>query len=252
MTEHIDDKVLKKYTVQQKLGKGAYGVVWKSIERKTGRVVALKKIFDAFQNATDAQVTENSNLVTLILSREESPLTCFFSPYYSALQRTFREIMFLQEISSHPNVIRLLNVLRADNDRDIYLVFEHMDADLHSAIRAPNVLKDVHARYVVYQILKALKYIHSAKLLHRDIKVSWVTLHRSLYWVACAISHLSGTFTCSLAIFFCLAEQRFAEWRVPREAGGLRAGSVRGADRILRGPVAHSHRLRRNEVVPGT
>ena len=34
----------------------AYGVVWKAVDRKTKEVVALKKIFDAFQNATDAQV----------------------------------------------------------------------------------------------------------------------------------------------------------------------------------------------------
>lgn len=34
----------------------AYGIVWKAIDKKTREVVALKKIFDAFQNATDAQV----------------------------------------------------------------------------------------------------------------------------------------------------------------------------------------------------
>ena len=34
----------------------AYGVVWKAICRKSRRIVALKKIFDAFQNSTDAQV----------------------------------------------------------------------------------------------------------------------------------------------------------------------------------------------------
>lgn len=36
--------------------------------------------------------------------------------------------MFLQELNSkdHQNIIRLLNVLRADNDKDIYLVFEYM------------------------------------------------------------------------------------------------------------------------------
>ena len=34
----------------------AYGIVWKAVDRRTGETVALKKIFDAFQNATDAQV----------------------------------------------------------------------------------------------------------------------------------------------------------------------------------------------------
>lgn len=35
----------------------AYGIVWKAIDRRTGEIVALKKIFDAFRNQTDAQVT---------------------------------------------------------------------------------------------------------------------------------------------------------------------------------------------------
>lgn len=34
----------------------AYGVVWRAIDKRTREVVALKKIFDAFQNSTDAQV----------------------------------------------------------------------------------------------------------------------------------------------------------------------------------------------------
>ena len=36
----------------------AYGIVWKAVDKKTKEVVALKKIFDAFQNATDAQVRQ--------------------------------------------------------------------------------------------------------------------------------------------------------------------------------------------------
>lgn len=38
-------------------GVQAYGVVWKAVDKKTRDTVALKKIFDAFQNATDAQVS---------------------------------------------------------------------------------------------------------------------------------------------------------------------------------------------------
>ncbi|EHH64476.1 Mitogen-activated protein kinase 15, partial [Macaca fascicularis] len=76
----------------------AYGIVWKAVDRRTGDVVAIKKIFDAFRDKTDAQ-------------------------------RTFREIMLLQEFGDHPNIISLLDVIRAENDRDIYLVFEFMDAN---------------------------------------------------------------------------------------------------------------------------
>ena len=94
------------------IGKGAYGIVWKAIDKRTKDIVALKKNFDAFQNATDAQ-------------------------------RTFREIIFLQELSGHENIIRLQNVIRAENDRDIYLVFDFMDTDLHAVIRA-NILEDIH------------------------------------------------------------------------------------------------------------
>lgn len=145
MSEEIDKHVLKKYEVQQRLGKGAYGIVWKAIDKKTRETVALKKIFDAFQNATDAQ-------------------------------RTFREIMFLQELNNHENIIRLLNVLKADNDRDIYLVFEYMETDLHAVIRA-NILEEVHKQYIMYQTFRSLKYMHSAQLLHRDIKPSNVLLN---------------------------------------------------------------------------
>ena len=80
----------------------AYGIVWKATERHTGQVVALKKIFDAFRNKTDAQ-------------------------------RTFREIMFLQDFADHPNIIRLFNVMKAENDKDIYLVFEFMGKFFHPA-----------------------------------------------------------------------------------------------------------------------
>jgi serine/threonine protein kinase len=45
-----------------------------------------------------------------------------------------------------------------------------MDTDLHAVIRA-NILEEVHKQYIMYQLLKALKYMHTAGMLHRDMKV---------------------------------------------------------------------------------
>ena len=51
-------------------------MVWKSVDKKTRDTVALKKIFDAFQNATDAQVPLDiaaSFVITIQLSNFEPP-----------------------------------------------------------------------------------------------------------------------------------------------------------------------------------
>jgi mitogen-activated protein kinase 15 len=54
MTEEIEPHILARYDILSRLGKGAYGVVWKAIDKRTKEVVAVKKVFDAFHNATDA------------------------------------------------------------------------------------------------------------------------------------------------------------------------------------------------------
>lgn len=77
----IDEHILKRFEIKKRLGKGAYGIVWKAVDRKSKDVVAIKKIFDAFRNQTDAQ-------------------------------RTFREIIFLQSFRNHPNIVKLHSIHR--------------------------------------------------------------------------------------------------------------------------------------------
>lgn len=140
MSEEIEKHVLDRYEILQKMGRGAYGIVWKSREKSTGRIVALKKVFDAFQNATDAQ-------------------------------RTYREVMYLQQLNNHENIIKLFSIIQAKNHKDLYLVFEIMESDVHVVIRG-RLLKAVHKQYIMYQLMKSLKYLHSADLIHRDLKPS--------------------------------------------------------------------------------
>lgn len=151
--DEVEKHILRKYEISQKLGKGAYGIVWKAVDKRTRKGCALKKCFDAFRNATDAQ-------------------------------RTYREIMYLQELAGHDNIVRLCNIIRAENDRDIYLVFDYMDTDLHAVIRA-NILEDIHKQYVIYQLLKSLHYMHTAELLHRDIKPSNLLLNSDCHVKLC-------------------------------------------------------------------
>lgn len=163
--EQIEKHVLRKYEICQKLGKGAYGIVWKAIEKKKRTTVALKKCFDAFRNATDAQ-------------------------------RTYREVMYLTELGEHDNIIKLLHILKSENDKDIYLVFSYMETDLHAVVRA-NILEDIHKQYIVYQLLKALKFMHSAELLHRDIKPSNLLLNSDCHVRVCDFGLCRSVKECS-------------------------------------------------------
>jgi mitogen-activated protein kinase 15 len=46
-----------------------------------------------------------------------------------------------------------------------------MEADLHNVI-SEDILKDVHIRFIIYQMAKALKYLHTGHIIHRDLKPS--------------------------------------------------------------------------------
>ena len=39
-----------------------------------------------------------------------------------------------------------------NDEKDVYLIFDYMETDLHAVIRA-NILEDIHCKYIVYQAL---------------------------------------------------------------------------------------------------
>lgn len=107
--------------------------------------------------------------------------------------RTLREIKLLRHFH-HENIISILDILRPpslDDFKEVYLVQELMETDLHRVIRTQQ-LSDDHCQYFIYQVrpahsrptpsdllqtLRALKALHSADVLHRDLKPSNLLLN---------------------------------------------------------------------------
>lgn len=120
------------YKIQEVIGKGSYGIVASAIDSHSGEMVAIKKINDVFEHVSDAM-------------------------------RILREIKLLR-LLRHPDIVEIKHILLPPCRRefkDIYVVFELMESDLHEVIKANDDLSPGHHQFFLYQLLRALKYIHS-------------------------------------------------------------------------------------------
>ncbi|EPS73375.1 hypothetical protein M569_01377, partial [Genlisea aurea] len=130
-----------RYKIVEIVGKGSYGVVCAAIDTHTGGKVAIKKITDIFEHLSDAL-------------------------------RILREIKLLR-LLRHPDIVEIKRIMLPPSRRDfkdIYVVFELMESDLHQVIKANDDLTPEHHRFFLYQMLRALKYMHTANVYHRDLK----------------------------------------------------------------------------------
>lgn len=92
-------------------------------------------------------------------------------PFQSAIhaKRTYREMRMLKHMK-HDNIIGLLDVFTPSTSledfNDVYLVTPLMGADLNNIVKTQK-LSDDHVQFLVYQILRGMKYVHSAGIIHR-------------------------------------------------------------------------------------
>lgn len=64
------------------------------------------------------------------------------------------------------------------NFEDIYIVTDLMETDLHRVNYSKQALSDDHIQYFIYQLLKAVLYLHTANIIHRDLKPSNILLNK--------------------------------------------------------------------------
>ncbi|CUM68625.1 uncharacterized protein PRCAT00006352001 [Priceomyces carsonii] len=138
----------KRFKIMKEIGHGAYGIVcsakYQDEDDPESSLVAIKKITNIFSKK----------------------ILC---------KRSLRELKLLQFFRGHKNITCLYDLDIVPDPvsgefNEIYLYEELMECDMHQIIRSGQPLTDLHYQSFIYQVLCGLKYIHSADVLHRDLK----------------------------------------------------------------------------------
>ncbi|XP_006812432.1 uncharacterized protein LOC102803083 [Saccoglossus kowalevskii] len=143
-------KIGPRYTDLKPLGFGGNGLVCSAVDSECDKHVAVKRI--AFSDRRSCRLALREIKIIRRLQHDN--------------------IVRLYEIlGTHGDIIDLYTVPNINEFRIVYLVQELLDTDLHKVIQS-QTLSSEHIRLFMYQLLRALKYIHSANVLHRDLKPS--------------------------------------------------------------------------------
>ncbi|XP_036066755.1 cyclin-dependent kinase 15 isoform X2 [Oryzias melastigma] len=123
------------YLSLEKLGEGAFASVYKGISRINGQLVALK--------------------VIRMNTEEGVPFTAI------------REASLLKRLK-HANIVLLHDIVHTRET--LTLVFEYMTDLAQYMTQHPGGLHSHNVRIFMFQLLRGLGYIHSRRILHRDLK----------------------------------------------------------------------------------
>eukprot|EP00066_Takifugu_rubripes_P020697 XP_011609963.1 PREDICTED: serine/threonine-protein kinase 36 [Takifugu rubripes] len=130
------------YHVLELVGEGSYGRVFKGRKMYSGQVVALK-----FINKVGRSEKELQNLK--------------------------REIEIMRGLQ-HPNIIKLFDSF--ETKTEIVIVTEYAEGQLYQVLEDDGKLPETQVREIACQLASALYYLHSHRILHRDMKPQNVLL----------------------------------------------------------------------------
>ncbi|KNC97863.1 CMGC/RCK/MAK protein kinase [Spizellomyces punctatus DAOM BR117] len=129
---------MNKYTVTKQIGDGSFGVVLMAEHRENGERVAIKKMKQKYHNWEDAV--------------------------------NLREVKALVKLSNHPNIVKLKEVLR--ENEELYFVFEFMDGNMYQLTknRDGKLFTEQEVKMFIFQVLLGLAHMHKHGFFHRDMK----------------------------------------------------------------------------------
>jgi len=127
-----------RYEIQQLLGEGGMGAVYKALDRELDRPVALKLIRPELASNT------------------------------SMLARFKQELLLSRQVT-HKNVIRIFDL--GDSDGVKFITMEFVEGhDLRALIQEKKKFSPEQAVEVMQQVCQALEAAHSVGVIHRDLK----------------------------------------------------------------------------------
>ena len=132
---------IENYQKIKLIGKGSYGSVFKVIKKNTNLIRAMKVIPKNFQKDND---------------------------------EILREINILKNLD-HPNVMKIYEFL--EDDKNYYLIQEFCDGgDLDTILNGKKIYCEFLVKFIMYQVLLAINYLHSNNIVHQDIKKKNITI----------------------------------------------------------------------------
>lgn len=130
-----------KYTLDQELGRGGFGVTFKAIHHYLGQVVVIKTLNESMH----------------------------LNPDFPRFQRLFQDEARRLALCMHPHIVRVSDFFVEAGWP--YMVMDYIEGETLQALVLPGkALSEATAIYYIRQVGEALKVVHEKGLLHRDIK----------------------------------------------------------------------------------